>query len=277
MRRLALLVPLVLGGLIGGLVGGLAPALAAPAPAPAERWALVVGVDHFQGATRSNFGAVADAAAFRQALLKAGWPDDHIRVLTDTAATADAIRAGLRWLVDHSGPNTLSAMHYSGHVRQEGSTEYLWPHDNRFIADSEMAGTLRQLKGRGWVDISGCEAAGFNETLSSSKILFTASSQANEKSYEIPDMHQSVFTLLLVQQGMIQGMADANRDGQVSVQEAFRYAAERAPQLTAGQPQGAQHPVMAGGDGTDLFLQSAAAAPPAAAAAAPRCILFLCF
>jgi hypothetical protein len=272
MRRLALLVPLVMAGLLGGL----SPALAGPAPAPAERWALLVGIDHFEGATRPNFGGAADAAVFRQALLAAGWPDDHIRVLTDGAATADAMRAGMRWLVDHSGADTLSVFHYSGHVKQEGSTEYLWPHDNRFIADSEMAGTLRQLKGRGWVDISGCEANGFNEALSSSKILFTASSQANEKSYEIPDLHQSAFTLLLVKQGMVERKADANHDGQVSVQEAFRYAAERAPQLTAGQPQGAQHPVMAGGDGTDLLLQGAAT-PAGVAAAAPRCLLFLCF
>src|SRR5215203_4191638 len=100
MRRVVLLLSL----LVAGVLGGTAAASAAPAPAAADRWAQVVGIDHFQGSTRSNFGAVADAADFKQALLKVGVADDHIKVLTESAATAGAIRAGLQWLVDHSGP-----------------------------------------------------------------------------------------------------------------------------------------------------------------------------
>jgi hypothetical protein len=273
MRRVLLLLPFLVAGALGGAVS----ASAAP-PAAGERWALIVGIDHFQGRTRTNFGAVADAADFRQALLKAGWADDHIKVLTESAATASAIRGGLQWLVDHSGPTSMSAFHYSGHVKQVGSTEYLWPHDNAFIADTELAGKVRQLKGQAWVDISGCEAAGFDEGISAPNRLFTASSRANEKSYEIPDQHQSVFTLLEIEQALVNGTGDADRDGRVSVQEAFAYAAARAPQITAGQSQGAQHPVMAGWDGTPLFLDAVATAPaPAAPAKAKQCILFLCF
>lgn len=274
MRRVVLLLPLLMAGVLSG-IGGLAPATAAPAPAAGERWALVIGIDRFQGGTRPNFGGAADAADFRAALLKHGWADDHIRVLTDGAATAGAIRAGLQWLVEKSGPNSLSAFHYSGHVKQVGSTEYIWPHDNAFIADTDLAASLRQLKGQAWVDISGCEAAGFDEGISAPNRLFTASSRANEKSYEIPDMRHSVFTLLLVDQGLLQGLADANRDGRVSVQEAFAHAAARAPQISAGQAQGPQHPVMAGWDGTPLFLDAVASSAPAPAPA-KRCILFFC-
>lgn len=272
MRRLVLLLALLVAA--GGL-GGVVSASAAQPPAAGERWALVIGIDRFQGATRPNFGGAADAADFRAALLKAGWADDHIRVLTDGAATAAAIRAGLQWLVERSGPNSFSAVHYSGHVKQVGSTEYIWPHDNAFIADTELAGSIRQLKGQAWVDISGCEAAGFDEGISSPTRLFTGSSRANEKSYEIPDMRQSVFTLLEIEKAMLNGEGDANRDGKVSVQEAFEYAAARAPQFTAGQKQGAQHPVMAGWDGTPLFLDAVATA--AAPAAKPKqCFLFWC-
>ncbi|HEX7275778.1 MAG TPA: caspase family protein, partial [Acidimicrobiales bacterium] len=252
MRRVLLLF-LLLAGVLGGLVAS-PVASAAPAPAAGERWALIVGVDRFQGGTRPNYGAVNDAADVRQALIQNGWADDHIKVLTDGAATAAAIRGGLQWLVDHSSPNGLSVFHYSGHVKQVGSTEYLWPHDNAFIPDTELAGKLRQLKGQAWVDISGCEAAGFDEGISAPNRLFTASSRANEKSYEIPDMRQSVFTLLLVEQGLVNGAGDANGDRRVSVQEAFGYAAQRAPQFTAGQAQGPQHPVVAGWDGTPLYL-----------------------
>ena len=274
MRRVLLLFVL-LAGVLGGVLAS-PVASAAPAPAAGERWALIVGVDRFQGGTRPNYGAVNDAADVRQALLKAGWADDHIKVLTDGGARASDIRAGLQWLVDRSGPNSMSVFHYSGHVKQVGSTESLWPHDNVFIPDTELAGKLRQLKGAAWVDISGCEAAGFNEGISAPNRLFTASSRANEKSYEIPDMRQSVFTLLLVEQGLINGAADHNGDRRVSVQEAWGYAAHRAPLLTAGQAQGPQHPVMAGWDGTPLYLDAVAAAP-AAGAPARNCILpFLC-
>ena len=273
MRRVPLLF-LLLAGVLGGLVAT-PVASAAPAPAAGERWALIVGVDRFQGSTRPNYGAVNDAADVRQALIKNGWADDHIKVITDGGATAGAIRAGLQWLVDHSTPNGMSVFHYSGHVKQVGSTEYLWPHDNAFIADTELAGKLRQLKGQAWVDISGCEAAGFDEGISAPNRLFTASSRANEKSYEIPDMRQSVFTLLLVEQGLINGAADTNGDRRVSIQEAWGYAAHRAPLLTAGQKQGAQHPVMTGWDGTPLYLDAVATAP-APAARAKTCILFLC-
>ncbi len=270
MRRVVALLPLLVAAALGGVVS----TSAAPAPPANERWALIVGVDRFQGSTRPNYGAVADAADFRQVLLMNGWADDHIRVLTDGAATAGAIRAGLQWLVERSTPNSLSVFHYSGHVKQVGSTEYLWPHDNAFIPDTDLGASMRALKGRAWVDISGCEAAGFDEGISSPTRLFTASSQAHEKSYEIPDMRHSVFTLLEIEQAMIKGQGDANRDGRVSVQEAFAYAAERAPRITAREPQGRQHPVMAGWDGTPLFLDAVAAALPPPQP--KRCFLIFC-
>ncbi|MDQ2826899.1 MAG: caspase family protein, partial [Actinomycetota bacterium] len=68
MRRLLILVPLLLAGVLAG-----GASTASAAPAGGDRWALIVGVDHFEGATRSNFGAVADASNVRQALLRAGW------------------------------------------------------------------------------------------------------------------------------------------------------------------------------------------------------------
>jgi len=99
MRRVLVLLPLLVAGVLAGTV----TASAAPAPAAGERWALIIGVDRFQGATRPNFGAVADAADFQQVLLKAGFAQDHIGVLTDGGATAGAIRADMQWLVDRSG------------------------------------------------------------------------------------------------------------------------------------------------------------------------------
>ncbi|HEX2192012.1 MAG TPA: caspase family protein [Acidimicrobiales bacterium] len=259
--------------LLGGLFS--TGASAAP-PAGTDRWALLVGVNDHQGSTRDNRGAVGDAQALRQLLVRSGWPSDHIRVLTDGAATAAGIREGLSWLAANSSDSSFSVFGYSGHVKQQGSTVYLWPHDNQWIADVEVAENLRRIRGFGWTHIAGCEAAAFDKGVSGPRMLVTASSQGHEKSYEYgADIARSVFGSLLVDQGMLARAADANGDTKVSIQEAFRYAADRAPGITAREPQGPQNPYLAGGDGSEWFLEGTApAAPPPRER---RCLLFLCF
>ena len=248
MRRI-----LVVLGVLATL-GVLTVPLAAAATPPGDKWALIVGVDLFEGGTRSNFGGKADAEDMRNVLLRNGFPADHIRVLTDGGASAADIRAGLAWLASNSTPKSFSVFSYSGHVKQVGSTEYLWPHDNAFIPDTEFAAAINQVQGKMWVNVSGCEAAGFDVGISSPSKLFTASSLASEKSYEWPEAGASVFSYYMVRRGMLDGVADANRDFRISVQEAFRYAAANAPAFTAGAAQGPQHPQIAGGDGAELFL-----------------------
>jgi Caspase domain len=225
-------------------------------PSKLDKWALLVGLDHFQGRTHPNSGSIGDVQDAHDALVRNGWPEDHIKVLTDSAAPAGGIRAGLQWLVDNSSDHSYSVFHYSGHVKQSGRTEYLWPYDNSFIPDTQLAGYIRQLKGWAWVDIAGCEAAGFDEGISAPNRLFTASSQANEKSYELPpDHHNSVYGYYLFDEGMNQGRADYNHDGRVSVTEAFNYAVQHAPSTTSGASHGPQHPFAAGGDGNEWFLE----------------------
>ncbi len=258
-------------GVLGVLavIGVLIVPGAGAATPPGDKWALIVGVDLFQGGTRPNFGGAADANDMRNALLRNGFPADHIRVLTDAGARAADIRAGLAWLAANSTPTTFSVVSYSGHVKQEGSTEYLWPHDNVFIPDTEFSALVNQVKGKMWVNVSGCEAAGFDVGISSPTKLFTASSRSNEKSYEWPAAGASVFSYYMVRRGMLEGVADSNRDFRVSVQEAFHYAAVNAPAFTAGQAQGPQHPQIAGGDGAELFLDDPLSGPAAAAPGAP--------
>ena len=268
--RKVLLIPLVL---LGGLVA-MGTAQAAP-PGDGDRIALVIGIDRFQGATRPNLGAVGDAEDVRDLLLRNGWRSENIRMLIDGGATAGAIRDGLSWLASESSDNSFAAFHYSGHVKQTGSTEYLWPHDNQFISDTDVASSLRNVKGYLWADFSGCEAAGFDEGISGPKRLVTAASQSWEKGYELPaELRNSVFTNLMVDKAMLQKQGDANRDGKVSLQEAFRHAADRAPGLTADQSFGPQHPYIAGGDGDEWFLGRARKSytgPPA-----KNCFLIFC-
>jgi hypothetical protein len=263
MRRIALVAAL-LPTLALFLIGG-GPARAAGAPPyGVNKYAVIIGLDHFQGKTRPNVGGVGDARAFHDALAARGWPESHIAVLTDGQATQAGIRNAFKWLADatrNDNGSSFTVVHYSGHVKQAGGHEYLWPYDNAFISDSEFVSSMRNIGGWLWADISGCESKGFDDGLAGPQRLVTTSSRANEKSYENPNWHQSVFTGLQIGQAM-QGGADYNHDGQFTIQEIFRYADERAPGMTQGQDYGPQHPVMAGGDGTEWFLVPPAPPPP---------------
>lgn len=222
---------------------------------PEKQWALLIGIGKFQGRTQPNPGSAGDALDVRQLLLNNGWRDDHIRVLTDGAATAGNIRASLAWLADQCGPLSACVFHYSGHVKMmragdgdsEGVDEALWSHDNKFIPDGEAAGYLSRLPSA-WINVSGCEAGGFNDNIAGPARLFTASSTETEKSYEHPAWQNSIFTGLLVDFGILQGRADENKDGKVNRQEAFTFASTEAPRITRLQSHGPQHPVIAGGE-----------------------------
>lgn len=249
-----------------------------PPPAPAQRWALLVGINDYAGRTVDTYGGIGDVRDMRRALVEAGWPEGNIVELTEQHATAGRIREALRWLAGQATGESMSVFHYSGHVKQIGGDpdrdgealdEHLWGSDNRFISDGELAASLRAVQGRVWVNIAGCEAAGFDDGLSSGRHLLTASSREVEKSYEHPGWGTSVFSGLLVDRGMLRRSAHADPDGRISIQSAFAYAAEHAPAVTARQSRGPQHPVIAGGDGSAWHLASPPPPPPPAAPCFP--------
>lgn len=230
---------------------------------PEDRWALVVGVGEYAGRVSDTYGGRGDAVAVRRALLAAGWRKDHIRVLTDEQATGRALRRELEWLVSRSSDRTFTFFHFSGHVKQTGGREYLWPTDSALVSDRDVARTLKRLKGRAWLDFAGCEAGGFDERLASRDRLVTGSSQVTEKSYEYPDWDQSVWTGLMFGKGLDRRRADRDDDGDVTVAESIAYARKRATEITIGQqPYGPQRPYVEGGGRLDWTL----AAPPLTAA-----------
>jgi hypothetical protein len=192
------------------LAGGTAPpAASAGPPSYTARWAVLVGVNDFAGRTHDLAGSVGDVDDTRQVLLDHGWPADHILTLTDAQATAANIRSAFRWLQSNSTDSSFSVFHYSSHVkRQSGDLdgdgedvdEYLWPHDNVFIADREFTNAMRAVRGWLWVDVAACHAAGLDDgiTTGDTHRLFTASSQESEKSYEDPSKQNSVMGFMLI-------------------------------------------------------------------------------
>ncbi len=218
--------------------------------APADRWALIVGVTAYRGNVQDTVGGANDARLVRDVLLRSGWRSDRIRILTDDQATGRAIADGISWLQANSSSRTFSMFHYSGHVKQANGREYLWPVDNAYLADNEIARVLKANRGTSWTSISGCEAGGFDEGLSSSRHLFTGSSTVEQKSYEDPGTGFSVWSGMFFDEGLRDKAADMDGDGKVSVNEAFKYAAPRAAAYTKNQSKGRQTPVLRGGNGS---------------------------
>ncbi|MCA1713342.1 MAG: caspase family protein [Actinobacteria bacterium] len=233
------------------------PARTAP---PADRYAFLVGVTDYRAPTHDTIGAANDVRFIAALLEQRGWLPENIRVVTDGQATGSAVRSGLAWLAEKSTPGTFTLFHYSGHVKQSGSTEKLWPVDRSFVPDSEVASILSRGSGKLWVDIAGCEAGGFMGSLPSSRVLFSGSSTAAQKSYEYPEWGESVWAGLLFDIGTGQGAADANKNGVVTMGEALRYASYYAQAITRGQrPYGPQTPQVAGDEIRGWTLD----APPA--------------
>jgi hypothetical protein len=242
--------------------GSYAFTLSAPAPlptrqpgiAPELRWAALVGIQDYQSPTHDTVGGAGDVIAVKRALLHAGWRSDHILVVTDKDASAEGIQHAMSWLASHSGPNTFSLFHFSGHICiasrggcPSGHT-WLWSSDNRFLSEDSVAAQLRQVKGHAWFDFAGCESGAFDRGLHSSSVLFTSSSQANETSYEVPDWKESVWTGLLWERGYDNGQASNGVGHAADVGTMASYARDRAISYTSNQSAGAQHPVVVGGN-----------------------------
>jgi hypothetical protein len=215
--------------------------------APADRYAFLVGVTRYRKPTHDTVAGANDANFIRSMLLASGWQAPNIRVLTNEQATGSAVRAGLKWLASKSVRGTFTLFHYSGHVRQEGGHEKLWAYDNDLVPDTDLATTLNRGTGKLWVDVAGCEAAGFIENLPSTRVLVSTSSQSTQKSYEYPQWGESVWSGLVFDLSLGQGRADADRDGTTTVGEALRYSTYYAQAITLHQePYGRQTPQVAG-------------------------------
>ena len=222
-----------------------------PAPsvtaAPADRYAFLFGVTRYRKPTHDTIAGANDVAFIRASLLASGWLPQNIRMVQNEAATGSALRDGIGWLANKSKPGTFTLFHFSGHVKQEGGHEKLWPYDHDLLPDTDLAGVLNQGTGKMWVDIAGCEAGGFIENLPSARVLVSTSSEQHQKSYEYPQWGESVWAGLVWDLGLGQGQADANRNGTTTVGEALRYGAYYAQAITLHQsPYGRQTPQVAG-------------------------------
>jgi hypothetical protein len=240
-------------------------------------WAVVIGIDAYPNVRKLKY-AVKDARLVRAYLSdQLGVRPENMVVLLNREATLMRIKSALGTdIKNKAGQNDMVLIFFAGHGATEkdvtspdgdGLEKYLLPYDADprdlyatalpmdeiskvfrrirserlvFIADACYSGA----SGGRTVGISGVRANlsdHFLERIASGKgrIILTASG-ANEVSTENDALQHGVFTYYLVEG--LKGTADRDRDGLITVSEAYQYVSEQVPRATDL----AQHPVKKG-------------------------------
>ena len=175
----------------------------------------------------------------------------------DTDTVRDLVAALSRRVDDskHAGNDVVVLVYYSGHA-QDGRLRL----GNETFAMSELRTLLHDTAGDvrlAFVDACGAGAmtrdkgatlaAPFvikiDEQLSTTGQVIIASSSANEVSQESDEIQGSFFTHYLTTG--LRGDADRDRDGKVTLDEAYAYAYGRTVAATSATRAGAQHPTYA--------------------------------
>jgi hypothetical protein len=228
--------------------------LPATAAAEVERFAVVVGNDVGQPPDVSLRYAETDASRMAGVLQEVGGvrPEDLVLLRGQDADTVRRALIAVNERVRTAGRPTVLLVYYSGHAdagalhmgstRLElGELEQLVRGSaavfRLLILDACRSGALTRVKG-------GTPIPPFDirlgERVAGEGAVFLTSSSASEDSQESDELKGSFFTHALVS-GLL-GAADENRDGRVTLDEAYRYAYEATLRASSRTLAGTQHP-----------------------------------
>jgi uncharacterized caspase-like protein len=248
-------------------------------------WAVVVGINDYPHLPKLKY-AVNDAKEFHRLLVeKNGVPAENITLLINDQASLKNLRSTLGTkLKTAAASNDMVIIFFAGHGATErdamsadgdGLEKYLLPWETDpadlystampmreiayifgriradrliFIADACYSGA----SGGRTISVTGARANitdGFLDriTIGRGKVIITASA-ANEVSVEKDDLQHGVFSYYLLEG--LRGAADTDRDGTITVDEAYRYVSEKVPRATGQE----QHPVKKGSIEGSLVL-----------------------
>lgn len=235
----------------------------------ADLHALVVGVSTYSNPKIPSLKLAAkDATDFAKFLTsqKDLFKNVHIKLLVNEQAIRGEIEKFLLYDVRNAGRNDSVILYFSGHgaidprrggeyffVTYDTDPNYLGASGvlmscNRFfkglearhvlvVADTCHAGSFSDMQTK---SIAGSLESFMKEFRGSSGRVIMASSKPDEYSLEVPGLENGVFTHFLLE--ALQGAADKNRDGVVSIREAYDYIYAKTKDVTKG----AQHPQFEG-------------------------------
>jgi hypothetical protein len=250
------------------------------AKTPGRRHALVVGVGSYpQGGTGSvpalEFAA-SDAEALANLLTtRAGFPSQGVTLLRDGEATRQRVLDAIRSLRTQANEQDVVLVYFSGHGTTAPGPDgrshyYLIPHDGRLgdlagtaLRDdvveelvgqipakqvvifldacfSGRAGQVARVKGVS-PGAAAPTAGGIFVEAAQGRVVISAS-RADQPSIEDPATRHGVFTHFLLEG--LGGGADLDRDGKITVLEAFQYLSAKVREYTQQRFQLDQQPVL---------------------------------
>lgn len=215
-------------------------------------WAVVVGVDGGGAVNLDN-----DAQDFANVLINVyGYPSENIVLLLNSEATKNAVINALEWLRDQEVQKDGVVIFFSTH----GSVDSLHLYD-AFLGASELSDILSGFDSHNLlVVVLACYSGSFIEIADANEYsIVISATRADEVGYDVIPWENTIFGEYFIDRGISQGLADANTDGVVSVQEAYNYAKENCE-----NPPGAltsTYPQMMDRYEEDYFLNSPIHAP----------------
>ncbi len=238
-------------------------------PDRGDLYALVVGVSKYRDPRITDLKfSDRDATSFADFLKTQTklFTNIHVTLLINDQATKAEIERNLYYDLRKVGKDDSLILFFSGH----GTDDPYMPGEFYFVASDSvhdnLQGTAVRMTGLRFLKFlnakrllliaDACHAGGFapessktvtpslNKLMgefrdSSGRVIIT-SSKPDEYSLELPELKNAVFTHCLLRG--LRGKADRNRDGIVTVREAYEYVYDRTKDLTSG----AQHPQFEG-------------------------------
>jgi hypothetical protein len=258
---------------------------APPAAPPSTQWAVIIGVGGYENSAVPRLRySVADADAIYQTLLSSGFKKENILLLTDKTERKPTLR-NIKWalgtfLARSAHKDDLVMIYFAGHgasevdqrgIERDGLSKYLVPVDadpddlySTALPMDEMQNVLGRIEAeRVTVFLDACySGAAGGRTFASNKTravnvdeifldrltrakgrAIVTASRPSELSIELAELGHGIFTYYLVRG--LQGYADTNRDGIVSLQELYEYLAQEVSRKSR-QVGGNQHPMLKG-------------------------------
>jgi len=246
-----------------------------------KQYAVLVGINEYAHANetvpiRPLRFAASDASDLATLLaLKGGYPAEDIQLLVNDQATRSAVYGALRALRDRVREEDTVVFFFSGHgtvgIGRDGQPHYyLVPHDGRpgdldatamrddaleeligqlpakkvvVLLDACHSGGLGSQKAKGFPNPAvrtSPQGRAFIEATEGRVIL--AASRPDQVSVEDDQVRHGVFTHFLLE--ALAGPADLDRDGTVTVLEAYQYLSTRVREYTARTHGFEQRPVL---------------------------------
>jgi len=162
-----------------------------PNPNPAHKFAYIVGISDYDG-TANDLSYCDDDARDTKAYLQG--QGFTCRIDTDNSATADAIAAGLDWLVSQAGPGDEVFFSYSGHgTTYSNNGSCIISRDMYYLTHGYVMEKFNAINcTKKMMTLDACLIGGFHDDVMSGTMMATASD--NSYSYDAPEFNNGAWT-----------------------------------------------------------------------------------